>query len=522
MASSSAARAGIQGQSTTPPSPSARAPWRPMPASTLFSNLEAGIDFHLGQIESVINSDAKERVAGYLRSNFGEQARDVQDKFIKKLANSALALGSRGLSRTLDALEDLPFWSNDLQLIQREGHSPIPLIDASRLKLNGDVCESCQKKIKETDGTILVESLHHYHLKCWCALDIRELVSPLRSTLIAMAKQAKSSRVILKANEKDFNKRGSKYEEYFLRSREEYESWRDQLFYKWLQQTDVKEEFRSTYRSNFEEYTDSVMRYLVDKKLPASEIEGRLLKHLEESEAKKITKRLSSMPLKALRYLGLIDEESKEQSHLVSYLESNSLPKQNDEAVAWQEKALCATTDPSAFFDGSESGLKAAIRVCNRCPVKVECLDYALQNGEMTGIWGGKTPEERKAMAQQMSSGLKIINAPKLKQGNSKQGAPDSVSGIFKFEFKQYGDVREVGERYREGYSVILNMSEAPEADRKRAIDFLAGLVFANSGNIERVGNGIFLLLPSGAKALGDISSKDSGSIDSLRNQFLA
>ena len=522
MATTSAARAQAPNDSATPKTPPAQARWSPVRASTLYSNLEGGIDFHLGQIETAITADAKERVSEYLRSNFGDLALDIKDKYVKKLANSALSHGSRGLSRTLDALEDLPFWSKELQLIQNPGQSSIPFIDAARLKLNGDVCESCGKKLKETDGTIVIDSLNHYHLKCWSAIDLREYLAPLRSSLIAVGKQAKSSRVILKANEKDFTKKGSLYESTFINSRKEYEKWLDQLFFKWLQLTDVKEEFRSTYWSNFKEYSNSVLRYVVDNQFPVNETEERLLKHLEQSEAKKITKRLSSIPVNALRYLGLIDEESKKQAHLISYLETDGLPSKNYGEVAWQENALCATTDPSTFFDGSEGGIKSAIRVCNRCPVKVDCLDYALKNGEMTGIWGGKTPEERKQMASQMSNGLKLIPTSRERENTIKSDMNNAIGEMYKFEFKKYADLREIGEKYRDGYSVILSMSTAPESERKRAIDFLAGLVFAHSGSIQKIGDSKFILFAPGATAFEDTTGNDSDSIEALRSRLLA
>ena len=62
----------------------------------------------------------------------------------------------------------------------------------------------------------------------------------------------------------------------------------------------------------------------------------------------------------------------------------------------WAERALCAETDPEAFFpEGGDNG-KAAKRVCRRCEVRAECLAYALEHGEEFGVWGGKDARQRR------------------------------------------------------------------------------------------------------------------------------
>jgi cell division inhibitor SepF len=59
-----------------------------------------------------------------------------------------------------------------------------------------------------------------------------------------------------------------------------------------------------------------------------------------------------------------------------------------------------------------------------------------------------------------------------------------------------YNEARAVGEEYREGIPVIMNLSEMDDADAKRLVDFAAGLIFATRGSIERVTNKVFLLSP--------------------------
>ncbi len=61
---------------------------------------------------------------------------------------------------------------------------------------------------------------------------------------------------------------------------------------------------------------------------------------------------------------------------------------------------------------------------------------------------------------------------------------------------RTYNEARTVGENFREGTPVIMNLSEMDDADAKRLVDFAAGLVFATHGTIERITNKVFLLSP--------------------------
>ena len=59
-----------------------------------------------------------------------------------------------------------------------------------------------------------------------------------------------------------------------------------------------------------------------------------------------------------------------------------------------------------------------------------------------------------------------------------------------------YNEARVIGENFREGIPVIMNLSEMDDTDAKRLVDFAAGLVFCVRGTIERVTNKVFLLSP--------------------------
>jgi WhiB family redox-sensing transcriptional regulator len=67
--------------------------------------------------------------------------------------------------------------------------------------------------------------------------------------------------------------------------------------------------------------------------------------------------------------------------------------------LTWQDAAGCQWTDPEAFFPGKGESVRAAKRVCAACPVKAECLQYALENGERFGIWGGLSERQRRRLS---------------------------------------------------------------------------------------------------------------------------
>lgn len=62
---------------------------------------------------------------------------------------------------------------------------------------------------------------------------------------------------------------------------------------------------------------------------------------------------------------------------------------------------------------------------------------------------------------------------------------------------RTYNDARRIGEEFREGVPVIMNLTEMDDTDAKRIVDFAAGLVFGCRGTIERVTNKVFLLSPA-------------------------
>lgn len=74
-----------------------------------------------------------------------------------------------------------------------------------------------------------------------------------------------------------------------------------------------------------------------------------------------------------------------------------------EEELGWQERALCAQTDPEAFFPEKGGSTREAKKVCRACEVRAECLEYALEHDERFGIWGGLSERERRRIKREAS-----------------------------------------------------------------------------------------------------------------------
>jgi cell division inhibitor SepF len=70
---------------------------------------------------------------------------------------------------------------------------------------------------------------------------------------------------------------------------------------------------------------------------------------------------------------------------------------------------------------------------------------------------------------------------------------------------RSYNEARTIGERYRDGIPVIINLTELDDAAAKRLVDFAAGLAFALRGSIDKITSRVFLLSPSGV----DVSAEE-------------
>jgi cell division inhibitor SepF len=88
------------------------------------------------------------------------------------------------------------------------------------------------------------------------------------------------------------------------------------------------------------------------------------------------------------------------------------------------------------------------------------------------------------------------------------------IAAISTIHPRTYNDARRVGEEYRNGHAVIINLTEMDDKDAKRIVDFAAGIVFGLHGSIERVTNKVFLLSPA------NVDLRDAPAVRQARDGF--
>ena len=76
---------------------------------------------------------------------------------------------------------------------------------------------------------------------------------------------------------------------------------------------------------------------------------------------------------------------------------------------------------------------------------------------------------------------------------------------------RTYNEARTIGEHFRDGVPVIMNLSEMEDTDAKRLVDFAAGLIFGLHGRIERVTNKVFLLSPKNVTVTAEDKERIAG-----------
>lgn len=96
--------------------------------------------------------------------------------------------------------------------------------------------------------------------------------------------------------------------------------------------------------------------------------------------------------------VGSVDMGLPARAHLSLVPDVSDYAMLTPDDPQWQEKALCAQTDPEAFFPEKGGSTREAKRICLGCEVKDACLEYALANDERFGIWGGLSERERRRL----------------------------------------------------------------------------------------------------------------------------
>jgi WhiB family redox-sensing transcriptional regulator len=91
---------------------------------------------------------------------------------------------------------------------------------------------------------------------------------------------------------------------------------------------------------------------------------------------------------------------------------SQTLIQRSPIVMTWRNRAACLNEDPELFFPIGNTGLalvqiEEAKAVCGRCEVVETCLDWAVESGQVFGVWGGLSEDERRALKRRKARVLR-------------------------------------------------------------------------------------------------------------------
>lgn len=72
--------------------------------------------------------------------------------------------------------------------------------------------------------------------------------------------------------------------------------------------------------------------------------------------------------------------------------------------VRWHDDAVCVGADPDTFFPERGMPSRHAKALCRRCPVRIDCLEHAIRDGELFGIWGGESERVRRRIRYRLAA----------------------------------------------------------------------------------------------------------------------
>ncbi|TCK25028.1 cell division protein SepF [Pseudonocardia endophytica] len=188
------------------------------------------------------------------------------------------------------------------------------------------------------------------------------------------------------------------------------------------------------------------------------------------------------------------------------------------------------TNESGAAFDEGWAGRpsRESVRPARggRDPMRSERDSVSLSGSGSGGFAGGSMPPVRGALAMDPESSPGALRDPVRAERPITVSPPAAVpatpptaptavpeqrdraaaglSTITTLHPRSYNEARTIGERYREGVPVIMNLTELDDAAAKRLVDFAAGLVFALHGGFDKVTNRVFLLTPADVEVSAD------------------
>ncbi|MBC6462887.1 cell division protein SepF [Actinomadura sp. HBU206391] len=130
-------------------------------------------------------------------------------------------------------------------------------------------------------------------------------------------------------------------------------------------------------------------------------------------------------------------------------------------------------------------------------------------------VYDDETAERRRTGEEPAGQANRTVESADREHGHAPSGgerrsvaiydsATTDLARITTLHPRTYNEARTIGEHFREGTPVIMNLTEMVDSDAKRLVDFAAGLVFGLHGSIERVTNKVFLLSPANVEVTAE------------------
>jgi FtsZ-interacting cell division protein YlmF len=314
--------------------------------ANLISELNAGLDYYVANVQGAITSELENLIKSILDIWSGNnQAGKYNQRAIKKLVNSAISPGFSGFKRTRDAISSVgdlhpQLIVSSFDFLQSESDEEIETAVAIKVS-TGAKCKSCDKSIKKNSSQIIElggSSLNiptgiTWHIECFAAGFLRDQAKKFRSAKGALDKQAIAVRGILEVNRDNVMLKGKKEGLQDIGTSVKYEKWLSTLFENWSAATNVKEEFRASYQSAFNEYANAIVEYSNTGNFPLQATKDRLGKHLSKLAVEAVLQRAlendrelrargseSSKPFthKTIEYLGLVESDKDENQAVIT------------------------------------------------------------------------------------------------------------------------------------------------------------------------------------------------------------
>jgi WhiB family transcriptional regulator, redox-sensing transcriptional regulator len=95
--------------------------------------------------------------------------------------------------------------------------------------------------------------------------------------------------------------------------------------------------------------------------------------------------------------------------------------------LSWRPQGACHDLDPQTFYPSRGESIRPAVAVCEACPVRAECLEWALHH-ENFGIWGGQSERARRTMRR--NRGIRLA-LPQLATYGAECGTPGGAQGHY-------------------------------------------------------------------------------------------